>query len=191
MVTAGTTIENQGAVNTFDSTVRNAAWSQIVYHSTNRHGTIDGVTAAVGDYSITNPASGASVDGVGNDGTIITASTVYNHLNAATFNLTHIRNSAANFYRNQNGTNVFRGTIGPQITVRPTSQRQGVPNVNNAGVAAGTVAHAATSIALSYNQYCTNLYNQWVALRNNRSDFNVFYCHTSCHTSCHSSRGRR
>lgn len=186
MVSAGSTIENQDAVNTFDSIVRNAAWAQQVYHINSRHGTVDGVTAPTGEYSSPNPASGASVAGVGNDGTIVTASTVYNHLNAATYNLTHIRNSAANFYRNQNGSNVFRGTIGPRITTRPTSQRQGVPNVNNAGVTASNIAYAA-----QYNQYCTNLYNQWQSLRNNRSDFNVFYCHTSCHTSCHSSRGRR
>lgn len=186
MVTAGTLVENQDAVNTFDSIVRNAAWSQIVYHTTSRHGTIDGVIAPTSEYSTTNPASGASVGGIGNDGTLITATTVYNHLNAATYNLTHIRNSAANFYRNQNGTNVFRGTIGPRITVRPTSQRQGVPGVNNAGVTAGNIIYAS-----QYNTYCNNLYNQWAALRDNRSDFNVFYCHTSCHTSCHSSRGRR
>ena len=186
MVTAGTTIENQDAVNTFDSIVRNAAWAQIVYHTTSRHGTIDGVTAPTSEYSTDNPASGASVAGIGNNGTLVTASTVYNHLNAATRNLTHIRQSAAYFYRNQNGTNVYRGVIGPRVTVRPTSQRQGVPNVNNAGVTAGNIAYAS-----QFNQYCTNLYNQWNSLKNNRSDFNVFYCHTSCHTSCHSSRGRR
>ena len=186
MVTAGQLIENQDAVNTFESIVRNSAWSQQVYHINRRHGTVDGVTAPTSQYSSPNPGSGASVAGVGNNGTIITASKVYNHLNAATYNLTHIRQSRANFYRNQNGTNVLRGRIGPAVTVRPTSQRQGVPNVNNAGVTAGNIAYAS-----QYNQYCTNLYNQWAALRNNRSDFNVFYCHTSCHTSCHSSRGRR
>lgn len=186
MVSAGSTIENQDAVNTFDSIVRNAAWAQQVYHINSRHGTVDGVTAPTGEYSSPNPASGASVAGVGNDGTIVTASTVYNHLNAATYNLTHIRNSAANFYRNQNGSWTFRGTIGPRVTVRPTSQRQGVANVNNAGVVVNNIAYAS-----QYNQYCTNLYNQWASLRNNRSDFNVYYCHTSCHSSCHSSRGRR
>jgi len=186
MVSAGSIIENQDSVNTFDSIVRNAAWSQIVYHVNSRHGVIDGVTAPTSEYSTTNPASGASVGGIGNDNTTILASTVYNHLNAATYNLTHIRNSAANFYLNINGGYNYRGTIGPRITVRPTSQRQGVPGVNNAGVTAGNIMYAS-----QYNQYCTNLYNQWAALRNNRSDFNVFYCHTSCHTSCHSSRGRR
>jgi len=186
MVTAGTLVENQDAVNTFDSIVRNSAWSQQVYHINSRHGTVDGVTAPTSEYSSANPASGASVGGIGNNGTTIIASTVYNHLNAATYNLTYIRNSAANFYRNQNGSYVYRGTIGPRVTVRPTSQRQGVPNVNNAGVTAGNIIYAS-----QYNQYCTNLYNQWAALRNNRSDFNVYYCHTSCHTSCHSSRGRR
>lgn len=187
MVTAGTTIENQNAVNSFDSIVRNAAWAPIVYHTNNRHyfGT-DGITAGTGEYSGDNPASGASVAGIGSDGSLVTASTVYNHLNAATYNLTHIRQSAANFYRNQNGSYVYRGTVGPSITVRPTAYRQGVPNVNNAGVSAGSIAYAA-----SFNNYCTNLYNQWNSLKNNRSDFNVYYCHTSCHSSCHSSRGRR
>lgn len=187
MVSAGSIIENQDAVNTFDSIVRNAAWAQIVYHTTARHYfSTDAVFAPTTEYSTDNPASGASVAGIGNNGTTIVASTVYNHLNAATRNLTHIRNSQANFYRNQNGSNVFRGSVGPSITVRPTTTRQGVPNVNNAGVTAGNIAYAS-----QFNQYCTNLYNQWAALRNNRSDFNVFYCHTSCHTSCHSSRGRR
>lgn len=186
MVTAGSSIENSDAVNTFNSIVRNAAWNTIVYHSTVRHRfATDNITAPTGNYSTDNPSSGASVAGVGNNGTTITASTVYNHLNAATRNLTHIRNSRANFYRDENGTNVLRGSV-TGVTVRPTSTRQNVPNVNNGGVSAGSTATAA-----GYNQYCTNLYNQWVTLRNIRSDFNVFYCHTSCHTSCHSSRGRR
>lgn len=186
MVSAGSIIENQDAVNTFDSIVRNSAWAQQVYHYYNRHGTIDGVTAPTGEYSFANPGSGASVGGIGNNNTIIYASTVYNHLNAATYNLTHIRQSRANFYRNQNGSWVYRGSIGPRVTVRPTGYRQGVPNVNNAGVYAGNIMYAS-----QYNQYCTNLYNQWNSLKNNRSDFNVYYCHTSCHSSCHSSRGRR
>lgn len=187
MATPGQLIENSAAVSYFDSVVRNSAWAQQVYHTNNRHyfGT-DGITAGTGEYSGVNPGSGASVAGVGNDGTIVYASSVYNHLRDASYNLTHIRQSAAYFYRNQNGSWVYRGVVGPRVTVRPTSQRQGFPNVNNAGVSAGSIAYAS-----SFNNYCTNLYNQWNSLKNNRSDFNVYYCHTSCHSSCHSSRGRR
>ena len=186
MANAGSLIENSDAVNYFNAVVRNGAWAQQVYHINNRHGTIDGVTAGTGEYSSPNPSSGASTAGVGNDGTIIYASSVYNHLRDASYNLTHIRQSAAYFYRNQNGSWVYRGVIGPRITVRPTNRRQGFPNVNNAGIYAGNIAYAS-----NFNQYCTNLYNQWWSLAQNRSDFNVYYCHTSCHTSCHSSRGRR
>ena len=186
MPNAGSLIENSDAINYFNAVVRNGAWAQIVYHSTNRHGTIDGVTAPTSEYSGDNPGSGASVAGIGNNGALVDDGPVYNHLRDAAYNLTHIRQSRANFYRNQNGSWVYRGSIGPRVTVRPTSQRQGFPNVNNAGVSAGSIAYAS-----SYNNYCTNLYNQWNSLKNNRSDFNVYYCHTSCHTSCHSSRGRR
>lgn len=186
MVNAGNLIENTDAKNHFNNVVQAGAWAQQVYHITNRHGTIDGVTAGTGEYSYANPGSGASEAGLGNDGTTVTASTVYNHLNAATYNLTHIRQSAAYFYLNINGSYSYRGVIGPRITVRPTSQRQGVPAVNNGGVSAGSIAYAA-----SYNQLCTNYYNQWWALAQNRSDFGVYYCHSSCHSSCHTSRGRR
>ena len=192
MVTTGTSIENTNAKDYFVSAVQTPAHAQIVYHTTNRH-TRAGITAAVGEYSGTNPASGASEAGLGADGTIITATTVYNHLNAATQNLTHIRLCQANFYQTTDNfspdtapVNVFQGSIGPSVTVRPISLRQGVGGVNNGGVASPNVATAA-----SYNNLCTNMYNQWNALKNNRSDFNVIYCHTSCHTNCHTSRGRR
>ena len=186
MANAGALIENSSAAADFVSYVQSPAHAQIVYHSGSRHGTIDGVTAPTSEYSGDNPSSGISANGLGADGTIIYASTVYNHMQAATYNLTHIRQSRANFYRNQNGSWVYRGSIGPRVTVRPTSTRQGVPNVNNAGVTAGNIMYAS-----QYNQLMTNWYNQWNSLKNNRSDFNVYYCHTSCHTSCHSSRGRR
>jgi hypothetical protein len=90
MVTAGTLVENQDAVNTFDSIVRNSAWAQQVYHINNRHGTIDGVTAPTSEYSSPNPASGASVGGIGSDGTTIIASTVYNHQILTCFTVTQV-----------------------------------------------------------------------------------------------------
>lgn len=186
MVSAGQLIENSAAASTFVAYVQTPAHAQIVYHSGSRHGTIDGVTAPTGEYSGDNPSSGVSAAGMGADNSTVVASTVYNHMKAAAYNLTHIRNSAAYFYRNQNGSYVYRGVIGPRITVRPTSQRQTMPNVNNAGVTSGNIAYAS-----QFNNLCTNWYNQWNSLKNNRSDFNVFYCHTSCHSSCHSSRGRR
>jgi len=191
MVTTNTLIENTDARNYFIAAVQSPAHNQIVYHTTNRHSRA-GITASTAEYSTDNPGSGVSEAGLGNNGTIVTATTVYNHLTAATRNLTHIRLCAANFYLTTDNfspdtgaVNNYQGSVGPSVTVRPTSTRQGV-GVGNAGVSAGSVATAA-----SYNNLCSNLYNQWNALKNNRSDFNVIYCHTSCHTNCHTSRGRR
>jgi len=186
MVSRGQTIRNQDAASTFVSYVQSPAHAQIVYHSGNRHGVIDGRRAPTSFYSGDNPSSGISANGFGRDNTTIVASTAYNHMKAATYNLTHIRNSRANFYLNINGSNRYRGSVGPRITVRTTNLRQGVPNVNNAGVSRGNVMYAS-----QFNNLCTNWYNQWQSLRNNRADFNYFYCHASCHSSCHSSRGRR
>ena len=184
MVTTGTLIENTDAKNHFINAVQTPAHNQIVYHQTNRH-TRAGIVASTAEYYIDNPPTGVSEAGLGSDGTIVTASTVYNHLVAATYNITNIRLSAAFFYLNVNGSNVYQGAVGPSVTVRPTAYRQGF-GVNNGGVTAGAVATAGT-----YNSLCTNLYNTWNSLKNNRSDFNVFYCHSSCHSNCHSSRGRR
>lgn len=184
MVTTGTLIENTDSKNYFIAAVQTPAHNQIVYHQTNRH-TRAGIVAPTSEYYIDNPPTGVSEAGLGSDGTTITASTVYNHLVAATYNITNIRQSRANFYLNVNGSYQLQGSIGPSVTVRPTSTRQGF-SVNNGGVSAGALATAGT-----YNSLCTNLYNTWNSLKNNRSDFNVFYCHSSCHTNCHSSRGRR
>ena len=192
MVTTGTLIENTDARNYFISSVQSPAHAQIVYHTTVRHSRA-GITAPVSEYGSDNPSTGVSEAGLGADGTIITATTVYNHLTAATRNITHIRLCQANFYRttdnfspNTGPVNVLQGSVGPSVTVRPISFRQGVGGVNNGGVASPNVATAA-----SYNNLCTNMYNTWNSLKNNRSDFNVIYCHTSCHTNCHTSRGRR
>lgn len=117
---------------------------------------------------------------------------MFNHLVAATTNITNIRLAQCAFFLRVDNfspdtppQNVLQGRVGPSVTVRMTGFRQGV-NVANAGVAAGSVATAA-----SYNGLCTNLYNRWNALKNNRADFSVIYCHSSCHTNCHTSRGRR
>ena len=191
MVTTGTLIENTDAKNHFINAVQTPIHNQIVYWDGNRH-TRAGVVAPTSEYYIDNPPTGVSEAGLGNNGTIVTASTVFNHLTAATFNITNIRQSAANFYLRVDNfspdtpaQDVYQGTIGPSITVRPTSTRQGV-SVANGGVSGGNLATAGT-----YNTLCTNLYNRWNALKNNRSDFNVIYCHSSCHTNCHTSRGRR
>jgi len=191
MAVTGQLIENSESRQHFINAVQTPAHNQIVYHQTNRH-TRAGIVAPTSEYFIDNPPTGVSVAGLGNDGTIVTASTVFNHLVAATFNITNIRLSQANFFRttdnfspNTPPQNILQGSIGPSVTVRPTGFRQSV-GVANAGVASGNIATAA-----SYNGLCTNLYNRWNTLKNNRSDFNVIYCHTSCHTNCHSSRGRR
>lgn len=191
MAVSGQLIENTESVNYFIGAVQTPAHNQIVYWDGNRH-TYAGVVAPTSEYYIDNPPTGVSVAGIGSDGTIITASTVFNHLVAATYNITNIRLSAANFYLTVDNfspdtppTNVFQATIGPSVTVRPTGFRQGF-GVGNAGVSAGSLATAG-----SYNGLCTNLYNTWNSLKNNRSDFNVIYCHSSCHTNCHTSRGRR
>lgn len=187
MVTAGTLAVPSHVSDQFTSTVQTAAHNTIVYWDANRH-TYSGVVAPTGEYSADNPSSGISAAGVGSAGTNMTASTVYNHLNAATYNLTHIRQSAANFYVQLDPTTTtsFQSTVGPSMTVRPTSVRQTVSGVANGGVAAGSLDYASSA-----NNLCTNMYNQWAALSANRSDFNVIYCHTSCHTNCHTSRGRR
>jgi hypothetical protein len=191
MAIVGQLIENSESVQYFINAVQTPAHNQIVYWDNNRH-TRAGIVAPPSEYFIDNPSTGVSVAGLGNDGTAVTASTVFNHLVAATFNITNIRLSAANFFLRVDNfspdtppQDVFQGSIGPSVTVRPTGFRQGF-GVANAGVSVGSLATAA-----SYNNFCTNLFNTWSSLRNNRSDFNVIYCHSSCHTSCHSSRGRR
>lgn len=191
MATAGQLIENTESVNYFIGAVQTPAHNQIVYHQTNRH-TYAGIVAGPENYFIDNPPTGVSVAGIGSDGTIVTASTVFNHLVAATFNITNIRLCAANFFLRVDNyspdtppQDVLVAIIGPSVTVRPTGFRQGF-GVANAGVSAGSLATAA-----SYNNFCTNLYNTWNSLKNNRADFNVIYCHSSCHTNCHTSRGRR
>jgi hypothetical protein len=191
MATVGQLIENSESVQYFINVVQTPAHNQIVYWDNNRH-TLSGIVAPPSEYFIDNPPTGVSVAGLGNDGTIVTASTVFNHLVAATFNITNIRLSAANFFlRIDNFSpdtppqDILISSVGPSVTVRPTGFRQGF-GVANAGVQAGNLATAA-----SYNNFCTNLFNTWSSLRNNRSDFNVIYCHSSCHTNCHTSRGRR
>jgi hypothetical protein len=185
MVTSGTTLTNDSAVSTFVSVVQTKAHAGIVYHSSRRH-TYAGVTAPSNQYAGDNPGSGISIAGVGNNGTTISASKVYNHLNAATYNLTHIRMCRVTFRLNVNGSYVNQTTTAQALTVRPTSRRQSVSGVNNGGVSAGSLATAT-----SYNNLCNNMFNRWNSLKNNQSNFTVSYCHSSCHTSCHSSRCRR
>lgn len=186
MATAGTSLSSQSTVDTFVSTVQTPVHNLITYRLNNRH-TYAGVVASTAEYDgVDYTGSGVSTAGVGSPGTLVTASTVYNHLNAATYNLTHIRQSGANFYLQLDGGATQLQTTVVGMTNRPTSQRQTVSGVANGGVAAGSVASAG-----SINSLCTNMYNKWAGLSANRSDFNVFYCHSSCHTNCHSSRGRR
>ena len=190
-VTTGNLIENSAAAQAFIDAVQTPAHGTIVFHLTAKHTLTNGtrpdnVVPADSYYAADNPSSGVTADGLGADGTTITASTVYDHLNAATYNITHIRLCRVRWYLNINGTYNLRGTSAIEETVRPTDQRQTVDAVANAGVSAGSLATAA-----SFNDYCSNLYTKWGELRNNRSDFDLYYCHSSCHSNCHSSRGRR
>lgn len=190
-VTAGNTIENSAAVSSFNTVVRDAAHNTIVYHSTNKHSPTTGVAddqeAPDANYAADNPSSGASVSGIGGNGTTITADTVFNHLRAATYNLTHIRQCKVRWLRQIDPTTSTeeRGSA-DGITVRDTGQRQTVPATGRNGVNAGSTATAA-----SFNNLCSELFDQWNTLKDNRADFDITYCHNSCHTSCHTSRGRR
>lgn len=190
-VTAGNTIENSAAVSSFNTVVTTAAHNTIVYHLTAKHspttGTDDSQGAPNANYSADNPSSGASDAGIGADGTLITADTVFNHLRAATYNLTHIRQCKVRWLRQIDPTTSTeeRGSA-DGVTVRNVELRQTVPSTGRNGVDAGSTATAA-----SFNNLCTELFNQWNTLKDNRADFDVIYCHNSCHTSCHSSRGRR
>lgn len=190
-VNAGDIVGNQNAVNSFNQVVRNGAWNTIVYHSDEKHtpttGVDDGQEAPDGEYSADNPSSGASVAGIGADGTLVTADTVFNHLRAATYNLTHIRQCKVRWRRQNDGNNNYteRGSA-DGITVRKTDLRQSVPATGRNGVEATYNLSAS-----SFNNLCSELFDQWDALKDNRADFDINYCHNSCHTSCHTSRGRR
>lgn len=185
MVAAGGVVSRADARVQFTNAVQTAAHNTIVYHSTNRH-VGSGITAAVGNYAADNPGSGISDAGIGTANAVINGATMFNHMNAATYNLTHIRNCTVNFIRTNDGGSVTTTATVTGMTVRPTSVRQTVSGVANAGVVAGSVVSAASA-----NNLCTNMFNKWNALKNNASNFNVSYCHSSCHTSCHTSRGRR
>jgi len=190
-VTAGNLIENSAAVQAFVDAVQTPAHNTIVYHSTEKHtpttGVDDSQAPPDANYAADNPDSGASVAGIGADGTTITALTVYNHLIAASGNITNIRQCKVRWLRQIDPTTSTeeRGSA-DGITVRDTGQRQTMTLVNSGGVTAGEVADAA-----DFNNLCTNLFDAWNTLKDNRADFDVTYCHNSCHTSCHSSRGRR
>ena len=185
-VTARSIVDRQDCANRFNEYVTSPAHSQIVYHSTNRH-TYDGVTAAASSYGADNPSSGISAAGMGaSDNVLFDAATVYNHMKAATYNLTHIRDNVTAFFRNENGTYRLRYSFPENVMVAPTAARQSVADVTASNLYEGTVASAS-----GYNQACTDFYNRWRVLRLNNYDIRVNYCHTSCHTSCHSSRGRR
>lgn len=190
-VVAGNLIENSAARQAFIDAVQTPAHNTIVYHSTAKHspttGTADGNAAPDGNYAADDPDAGATVAGIGNDGTTIDAVKVYNHLTAATGNLTNIRQCKVRWMRQIDPTTSTeeRGSA-DGITVRDVGQRQTMTLVNSGGVTVGEVAHAD-----DFNNLCTNLFNAWDTLKANRADFDVTYCHNSCHTSCHSSRGRR
>ena len=185
-VAAGSIIDRQDCANRFNEYVTSPAHAVIVYHSTNRH-TYAGVTAAASAYGADNPSSGISAAGMGaSDNVLFDAQTVYNHMKAATYNLTHIRDNITTFWRNENGTYVLRYTFPEDQMVAPTTARQSVANVTASNLYNGRVATAS-----GYNQACTDFYNRWNGLRANNYNIRVDYCHTSCHTSCHSSRGRR
>ena len=189
-VTAGNSIENSAAVTSFNTVVRDAAHNTIVYHLTEKHtpttGVADDQVAPDANYAADNPSSGASTSGIGADGTTITADTVFDHLRASTYNLTHIRQCKVRWMRqNDDETYTERGSA-DGITVRDTGQRQSVPATGRNGVEAGSTATAA-----SFNNLCSELFDQWNTLKDNRADFDINYCHNSCHTSCHTSRGRR
>lgn len=186
MVTTGTLIENTDAKDYFIGAVQTPAHNTIVYHVNNRHN-FNGIQPVADPYDVDNPPTGASEAGLGADGTTITATTVYDHLVAATYNITKIRQAQANFYLLlDGGVYTLAGSVGPAVTVRNNNWLQTVSGVDNAGVSAGSTATAA-----SYNDLCTNLYNTWNTLKENRADFRVNYCHSSCHSNCHTSRGRR
>jgi len=189
-VTAGDLIENSAARQAFIDAVETPAHNTIVYHSTAKHtpttGVDDGQVAPDANYAADNPSSDVTVTGIGDDGTTIEAVKVYLHLTAATGNLTNIRQCKVRWLRQNDGGTVTERGSADGITVRDTGQRQTMTLVNSGGVTEDEVAHAA-----DFNNLCTNLFNAWDTLKDNRADFDITYCHNSCHTSCHSSRGRR
>lgn len=185
-VSAGSIVDRQDCANRFNEYITSPAHALIVYHSGNRH-SYAGITASASVYGADNPSSGISATGMGSsDSILFDAATVYNHMKAAVYNLTHIRDNITVFRRNENGRYVTKYTFPERVMVAPTSARQSV-----AGVTASNLYNGKVASASGYNQACTDFYNRWNGLRKNNYNITVSYCHTSCHSSCHSSRGRR
>lgn len=189
-VVAGNLIENSAARQAFIDAVETPAHNTIVYHIDAKHvptqGTDGGQIPPDANYASDNPSSGVTVDGIGADGTTIEAEKVYLHLTAATGNLTNIRQCLVRWFILNDGSTVTEVGRADGITVRDTGQRQTMTLVNSGGVTVDEIADAA-----DFNNLCTNLFDAWDTLKDNRADFDITYCHNSCHTSCHSSRGRR
>lgn len=128
---------------------------------------------------------------VGNSGTLITATGIYNTLLNEAFAYTSIRLTRAILVVDGGGGNTGSrptpGVIYDQTAIAflNSNYRVGIsPNASDV-----SLGNTITSSGLE--QLFDNLRASYNSARNSTATVQINVCHASCHSSCHSSRGRR